>query len=339
LVVVFTCNHCPFAKSYQERIIALQRDYKDKGVQLVAINPNNEQAYPSDSFEKMKKRAKAKGYNFPYLRDRTQAAALAYGASVTPDVFVFDQERKLRYRGRIDDAPWKPKNVKHRDVRNAILRLLEGKTVEKAVTTPLGCSIKWRNPKEEPPVHYRVYEKPENVNPPEKDDRIPNAIVANKTDKAVWLHDYFAGSRTVFIVYRGGWCPICTRHLSDLMTVYPELKENGWQIVAISPDISANVREVQQDEDISYTVLVDASLEAILRMNLGFELDQKNTDKYRNEYGFPLRKLPGEESVVMPVPAVFLVDSKAKIRFSFFDPDYSNRLSADKILKAVEEMH
>jgi peroxiredoxin len=143
LVVIFTCNHCPVAKAYQDRIIAIQKDYGDKGVQVVGINPNSTKVAPSDSFEHMKTRAKEKGYNFPYLRDKSQEVAKAYGATCTPHVFVFDKERVLRYRGRIDDNWRDPDKVEHKDLRNAIEALLAGKKVPKPDTLQFGCSIKW----------------------------------------------------------------------------------------------------------------------------------------------------------------------------------------------------
>jgi peroxiredoxin len=145
LVVIFHCNHCPVATAYQDRMIAIQKDYTDKGVQLVAINSNDAGAYPADSFANMKKRAKKKGYNFPYLRDESQKVAKAYGALVTPHVFLFGPERKLLYRGRIDDNWRRPKKVKSKDLRAAIDAVLAGKDVPDASTKQVGCSIKWKD--------------------------------------------------------------------------------------------------------------------------------------------------------------------------------------------------
>jgi peroxiredoxin len=142
LVVMFTCNHCPYVVAYEDRMIAIQRDYAGKGVQLVAINANDDKAYPEDGYPEMVKRAKAKGFNFPYLRDPDQKAAEAYGAVCTPHVFAFDKDRNLRYRGRIDDSR-EPKQVKSRDLRNALDDMLAGRGVKAADTRPFGCSIKW----------------------------------------------------------------------------------------------------------------------------------------------------------------------------------------------------
>ncbi len=144
LVVVFTCNHCPYANAWEGRLLDIERDYGPKGVGLVVINPNDERQYPQDSMAEMVKRVQAKGYPFPYLRDESQAVARAYGAQVTPHVFVFDVQRKLRYQGRVDDNHENPKKVKTRDLRRALDALLAGKPVAVAETPALGCSVKWK---------------------------------------------------------------------------------------------------------------------------------------------------------------------------------------------------
>ncbi len=153
LVVVFTCNHCPTAQAYEERVIRIAADYKNKGVAVVAIMPNDPQAINldelgytdmSDSFDEMKLRAKQKNFNFPYLYDgATQSVAHAYGPIATPHVFIFDQDRKLCYSGRIDDVE-KPSKTPHiQDTRNALNDLLTHKKPTVATTKVFGCSIKW----------------------------------------------------------------------------------------------------------------------------------------------------------------------------------------------------
>ena len=144
LVVVFTCNHCPYAIACEDRLIAIQNDYRDKGVQLVAINPNDDEKYPDDSFEKMKERAASKGFPFPYLRDESQEVARAYDAACTPDIFVFDRDRKLLYNGRIDDNWQRPDEVTRNELRELLDAALEGKTVDFEHTPSMGCSIKWK---------------------------------------------------------------------------------------------------------------------------------------------------------------------------------------------------
>ena len=142
LVVIFTCNHCPTAQAYEGRIARLQADYRDKGLAVVAISPNNAAAVRldelgytdlGDSFEDMKVRAKDHQYNYPYLYDgETQATAKAYGVLATPHVYIFDAERKLRYVGRFDDG--EVKAVKSHDAKNAVEALLAGKPVPVATT-------------------------------------------------------------------------------------------------------------------------------------------------------------------------------------------------------------
>ncbi len=142
LVVIFSCNHCPYVKDYETRMVAIQQDYADKGVQLVAINSNDDKAYPEDSFVEMVKRAKERGFNFPYLRDETQKVVEAFGGICTPHVFAFDSKRVLRYRGRIDDSRDESK-VASSDLRNALDDILSGRDVRTPDTKPFGCSIKW----------------------------------------------------------------------------------------------------------------------------------------------------------------------------------------------------
>jgi len=143
LVVIFSCNHCPYVKDYEDRMVGIQRDYAFRGVQLVAINSNDEKSFPEDSLAQMVVRAKEKGFNFPYLRDQDQTAVEHYGAVCTPHAFVFDGKRDLRYRGRIDDFR-DPLNVKSPDLRNALDDLTAGREVRVPDTKPFGCSIKWR---------------------------------------------------------------------------------------------------------------------------------------------------------------------------------------------------
>jgi peroxiredoxin len=139
VVVVFTCNGCPFAKTYEDRLIAIQKDYKDKGVQLVAINVNNR---PVDKLDKMKERAKKKEFNFPYLYDESQKSAKDYGAELTPEVYVLDAERKIAYMGSIDDNI-EEFRVKKSYLKEALDAVLAGKKPETTETKPKGCSVKY----------------------------------------------------------------------------------------------------------------------------------------------------------------------------------------------------
>jgi thiol-disulfide isomerase/thioredoxin len=142
-VVVFTCNHCPFAKAYEPVLLDMAKAYASKNVAFVFINPNDPAVAPDDSYENMQQRAKEKGYPFPYLFDATQETAKAYGALVTPHVFLLDKERVLRYRGRVNDNKDQTA-VKSNDLANAIDALLAGRAIETAETKAFGCSVKWR---------------------------------------------------------------------------------------------------------------------------------------------------------------------------------------------------
>lgn len=145
LVVMFICNHCPYVKAVEDRLIVLSRELMGLGANVVAISSNDDKAYPEDSFEKMKERAKIKNYPFPYLYDGDQSVAKAFGAVCTPDFFVFDSQLELAYRGRLDDS-WKdPKQVTRHELRFAALQLLQDRPVPLSQYPSMGCSIKWRS--------------------------------------------------------------------------------------------------------------------------------------------------------------------------------------------------
>ena len=144
LVVVFTCNHCPVSIAYEDRLIALDHDYQPRGVQIVAINPNDAQRYPDDSLEEMKKRAATKGFAFPYLQDATQEVARAYQAACTPDPFVFDWRGQLVYNGRIDDSWQDEGSITSRDLRKVLDKTLSGERIGFEPKPAMGCAIKWK---------------------------------------------------------------------------------------------------------------------------------------------------------------------------------------------------
>jgi peroxiredoxin len=144
VIVVFSCNHCPYVQAYEDRLVAFQNDYGPKGAQIVAINANDDTAYPEDGFAAMQARAREKGFSFPYLRDATQEVARAYGATHTPQLFVFDRDRRLAYTGKIDDNWQRPDAVTRPFLRDAVDRLLAGQRPAEPVTHAIGCTIKWR---------------------------------------------------------------------------------------------------------------------------------------------------------------------------------------------------
>lgn len=143
LVVIFSCNHCPYAQAYENRIIEIQNDYTNV-LQIVVISSNESENYPEDSFEYMKARTELKHFNFPYLHDETQQIAKAYGATHTPEIFLFDHERKLVFHGKIDDNWQDPQSVKTKYLRNALDELLSGKQISVPETFTIGCTIKWK---------------------------------------------------------------------------------------------------------------------------------------------------------------------------------------------------
>jgi peroxiredoxin len=143
LLVVFTCNHCPYAQAVEDRIISLQYDYPQAQMQLVAICSNDAGEYPEDALPKLAERWRSKKMPFAYLHDESQEVAKAFGAVCTPDFFLFDRDRALRYRGRIDDNWKEPQRVTKRELRDAIDALLSGK--QPATQHPsIGCGIKWK---------------------------------------------------------------------------------------------------------------------------------------------------------------------------------------------------
>jgi peroxiredoxin len=144
LIVIFTCNHCPYAQALEQRFIDIQRDYASQGVRICAINANDHKKYVEDDFEHMCDRARVQGWNFPYLHDESQNVARAYDAACTPDIFVFDADRKLRYNGRCDDNWREPDKVTRRDLRRALDQLLAAQPIGPDVHPALGCSIKWK---------------------------------------------------------------------------------------------------------------------------------------------------------------------------------------------------
>ncbi|HYK94024.1 MAG TPA: thioredoxin family protein [Thermoplasmata archaeon] len=144
LLVVFWCNHCPYVQAWEGRMIEIGRRYAPKGVQVVLINPNDDEAYPDDRFERMVERAKEKAYPFPYLRDQSQQVAHSYGALVTPHPMLFGPDRRLLYQGRIDDNHRDPALVRSRDLELALDAAIEGRPIPRSELPVLGCSVKWK---------------------------------------------------------------------------------------------------------------------------------------------------------------------------------------------------
>ena len=143
LLVIFTCNHCPYAKAVEDRLIELGNNYS-KTVDFVLISSNDAENYPADSPEKMAEQARNKKYPFPYLFDETQEIAKAYSAVCTPDIFLYNSERKLKYRGRLDDNWQNPNQVEREELKMAIEAILNGKEIDFEQIPSMGCNIKWK---------------------------------------------------------------------------------------------------------------------------------------------------------------------------------------------------
>jgi peroxiredoxin len=233
LVVVFTCNHCPTAQAYEDRLIRLTSDYKSKGVDVVAIMPNDptsirldELGYTDmgDSYAEMKLRAANKHYNFPYLYDgKTETVAHAYGPIATPHVFIFDKDRKLRYSGRVDDVEKPTKTPNTQDTRNAIDELLNNQPVAEPTTKVFGCSIKWAEKSD-----WIEKAKLEWAKEPVKLDSITadgiRNLVKNNTDKLLVI-DVWAT-----------WCGPCVAEFPDFVDINRMYRRRDFQFISISAD-------------------------------------------------------------------------------------------------------
>ena len=232
LVLVFTCNHCPTAQAYEERIQKLQDDFAPKGVALVAISPNDPKAVRldelgytdlSDSLEEMKIRAQERHFTFPYLYDGdTQAVAHAYGPTATPHVFVFDKERKLRFAGRVDDGE-NPAKVTVSDARNAIDAVLAGTPVAVEKTKVFGCSIKWAEKKSWLAEGEKKWATEEVALTP-IDAAGLKALTANDSAKLRLVNVWAT------------WCGPCQVEFPDMIAVYRMYRGRGLELATVSAD-------------------------------------------------------------------------------------------------------
>jgi peroxiredoxin len=250
LVVVFTCNHCPTAQAYEDRIQKLHDEYAGKGVAIVAISPNDPKAVRldelgytdlSDSLEEMKVRAHDKRLTFPYLYDgETQAVAHQYGPVATPHVFVFDQARKLRFVGRVDDAE-NPDKIKVQDTRNAIEAVLNGRPVSVEKTKVFGCSIKWAEKKGWLAEGLKKWAEEEVTVAPI--DAAGLAALAKNDSTKLRLINAWAT-----------WCGPCVVEFPELVTIHRMYRGRAFEVVTVSADpaqLRADVLKFLKDKQAS----------------------------------------------------------------------------------------
>jgi thiol-disulfide isomerase/thioredoxin len=259
LVVAFTCNHCPTAQAYEQRIKALAQDYRGKGVALVAISPNDPQAVRldelgytdlSDSFEEMKIRAQDQKFNFPYLYDGDEEkVSRAYGPTSTPHLFIFDSGRKLRYIGRVDDSE-NPDKVKSSDARNAIEALLAGRPVPVQKTKTFGCSIKWSDKRASVKSAFQEWAG-EPVSLQTIDEAGIRKLVRNDSKKLRLINVWAT------------WCGPCVIEFPELVTINRMYRGREFEFVTISADAPENKEQAlgflkkQQASSSNYIFSID----------------------------------------------------------------------------------
>jgi len=263
LLVVFTCNHCPTAQAYEERLIAITRDYQSKGLAVVAIMPNDPSAVRldelgytdlNDHFDEMKIRAERKNFNFPYLYDgETQSTAKAYGPAVTPHVFIFDQQRKLRYQGRIDDVEKPGGNPNHTDTRNALDDLISGKAIAVPTTKVFGCSIKWADKKNTLVKQADDEWKQEPVTLNQIDISGVRSLVGNHTDTLLLINVWAT------------WCGPCIIELPEFVEINRMYRGRDFALITICIDDTARRAKALK-------ILSDRHVSA---RNYLFNIDQK----------------------------------------------------------------
>ncbi len=279
LMVVFLSNHCPFSHAAETRLLPLAAEFKGKGLEVVAINPNSPEGVAiwelgyskySDSYDEMKLYAKESGFTFPYLYDGdTQITAKAYGCLATPHVFLFDQQRHLRYAGRFDDSRFaNTSTVTSPDTRNAVQAMLTGRLVPLEMTKPMGCSTKWNTKKEE---IARVTEEWKNA--PVTLDTIDlagvNNLVHNKTLKY-----------RLFNVW-ATWCGPCVKEFPGLVSISRRLSDRDFELITISlndPKEQPKVQSFLEKQHVSLPNRLESSLKTEGRKTNNYLFTGANID-------------------------------------------------------------
>lgn len=266
LVVVFTCNHCPTAQYYEERLKQIVTDYRPRGMALVAISPNDPHSVRldelgwtdlSDSFEEMKLRAQERGFNFPYLYDGdTEAVSRAYGPVATPHVFVFDAARKLRYVGAVDDSE-RPQHVKVHYLRDALDALLADREPPVRQTKVVGCSVKWAGKADA----VRAY----------LDKLAAEPVTLEKADAAALAALRKNGSGKFRLVnFWATWCAPCVAEFGEFVTIHRMYRHRDFEFVSVAvnrPDEEARVLEFLKKQQASNRNLLFASTDRDALMN------------------------------------------------------------------------
>ena len=309
LALIFTCNHCPTAQAYEDRIIALHKDYKEKGVALVAISPNDDKAVRldelgytdvNDSLEDMKIRAKHRDFKFPYLYDgETQECSKKLGVKATPHVFIFDEARKLRYVGRIDNG--EVNEVTSHDMRNALDDLLAGREVKTPTTRAFGCSTKWSDKRDGVKAADEKWAKQE----------VTVEVVGEDTIKKLAKKD----SEDFVLVNVGAtWCGPCVAEFPELVTMQRMYGKRHFKLVTISVD------QPDQEERVE-TFLKKQQASVMTNLHWG----DRDKDKLADALD---AKWPG------PVPYTILIAPGGKVIYRHtgaFDPLEVKKLIADSL--------
>lgn len=305
LMIFFTSNHCPTSHGVEARLKRFLADTKGKGVTFVAINPNHpdglsidELGYSkyNDGFEDMKKYAAESGFDFPYLYDGdTQSVAKAYGCLATPHVFIFDAERKLRYKGRFDDSRFADEStVKSNDVRNAVEAMLAGQPVPVEVTKPHGCSTKWRSKQTAVAKQTEKWNKtPVDVEPIDADGV---AALRKNGTKKLRLFNVWAT-----------WCGPCVAEFPELVTTARKFGMRDFELISISaddPKETASVKAFLEKQGAGLSDQLKNSVKAEGRKTNSYLFNGANTEKLMAALD---SQWPGG------IPHTVLVDTEGKV--------------------------
>jgi peroxiredoxin len=314
LVVMFTAVHCPTAEVYEARMKQLVAEYQSKGVAFVVIQPNSAKALRldemgytdlGDSLEDMKVRAAHRQFNFPFLYDgETQEISRRYGPAATPHVFVFDQQRRLRYQGRIDSNP-REAYAKVPDARNAIDAVLSGGTVAVEKTPTVGCSVKWLDKATLHDAEQRAIEK--EVVPLEKVDAAGvQALRKNATDK------------TILVNFWATWCAPCTAEFPELQTIYRMYRKRPFELVTVSinyPDEEKGVRKFLESQHASSRNLLSATMDP-------YELIKAFDPEWSGGVPYSMVIAPGGKVLMKTNGVIDALETRRTILASFPDDDY-----------------